>query len=145
MLGMTVHVVTSASARCRGKAWSNVRRMLHRGTGQEASLGFEDHDRGTFIVDSANAYTESKISKRAFLRRMGLAGIGFSAFGLAMLGGHRRGQRGFGLAEPAYAQALPDSQARWLKEVGGKYRSAKIRYTSEATPPTVVLDQIKKE
>ena len=32
-----------------------------------------------------------------------------------------------------------------MKEVGSKYKGATIRYTSEATPPTVVLNQIKKE
>ncbi|HEX5231493.1 MAG TPA: extracellular solute-binding protein [Bradyrhizobium sp.] len=108
-------------------------------------MSFKEHDKRTYIIDSANAFTERRISKREFLRRMGLAGIGFSSFGLGMLGGHRRGVRGFGIAEQAYADGLPDSQAKWLKEVGSKYRGTKIRYTSEATPPTVVLNQIKKE
>ncbi len=108
-------------------------------------MSFKEHDKRTYIIDSANAFTERKISKREFLRRMGLAGIGFSSFGLGMLGGHRRGVRSFGIAEQAYADGLPDSQAKWLKEVGSKYRGTKIRYTSEATPPTVVLNQIKKE
>ena len=53
---------------------------------------------------------------------MGLAGIGFSSFGLGMLGGHRRGVRSFGIAEQAYADGLPDSQAKWLKEVGSTAR-----------------------
>ena len=108
-------------------------------------MSFKEHDKRTFIIDSANAFTERRISKREFLRRMGLAGIGFSSFGLGMLGGHRRGVRSFGIAEQAYADGLPDNQAKWLKEVGSKYRGTKIRYTSEATPPTVVLNQIKKE
>jgi multiple sugar transport system substrate-binding protein len=108
-------------------------------------MSFKRHDKQTFIIDSCNAFTERRISKREFLRRMGLAGIGFSAFGMGMLGGHRRGWRGLGLGENAYAEGLPDNQAKWLKEVGGKYKGAKIRYTSEATPPTVVLNQIKKE
>ena len=96
----------------------------------------------TFIVETANAYTERRITKREFLRRMGLAGIGFSAFGLGMLGGHRRGDaRGLSLA----GGGLPDNQARWLKEVGGKFKGARIRYTTEATPPSIVLNQIKKE
>ena len=34
---------------------------------------------------------------------------------------------------------------KFLKEVGGQFKGAKIRYTSEATPPTVVLNQIKNE
>jgi len=108
-------------------------------------MSFKDHDKRTFIIDSANAYTCQRISKREFLRRMGLAGIGFSFFGLTMLAGHRRGSRSFDFAEPAYAEGLPDNQAKWLKEVGGKYRGTKIRFTSEATPPTLVLTQIKEE
>jgi len=108
-------------------------------------MSLKEHDQRTFIIDSANAYTARAISKREFLRRMGLAGIGFSTFGLAMLGGYRRGRRGVGFAEPAYAEGLPDDQAKWLKEVGRRYLGTKIRFTSEATPPTIVLNQIKKE
>jgi len=108
-------------------------------------MSFKKHDKQTYIIDTANAYTDRRISKREFLRRMGMAGIGFSALGMGMLGGHRRGGRGFGIGESAYADGLPDNQAKWLKEVGSKYKGAKIRYTSEATPPTVVLNQIKKE
>src|SRR5258708_21375612 len=108
-------------------------------------MSSKKHDKHTYIIDSANAYTDRRISKREFLRRMGLAGIGFSAFGLGMLGGHRRGVRGFGFAESAYADGLPDNQAKWLKEVGSKFKAAKIRYTTDSTPPSVVLNQIKKE
>ncbi len=108
-------------------------------------MSFRDHDRRTFIIDAATAYTARKISKREFLRRAGLAGIGFSSFGLAMLGGHRRGPCSFGLAPAAAAAELPDNQAKWLKEIGSKYRGTTIRFTSEATPPTIVLNQIKQE
>jgi multiple sugar transport system substrate-binding protein len=92
-------------------------------------MSLKEHDKRTFIIDSANAYTARQISKREFLRRMGLAGIGFSSFGLAMLGGHRHGRRGFEIAAPAYAEGLPDNQAKWLKEVGSRYRGKKIRFT----------------
>src|SRR5205814_5697864 len=51
-------------------------------------------------------------------------------FGLAMLGGHRRGRRGFEIAAPADAEGLPDNQAKWLQEVGSRYRGTKIRFTS---------------
>lgn len=108
-------------------------------------MSFKEHDKRTYIIDSCNDYTARRISKREFLRRMSLVGIGFSTFGLGMLGGHRRGRRPFGIAEQAYAEGLPDNQAKWLKEVGSKFKGAKIRYTSEATPPTVVLNQIKNE
>lgn len=108
-------------------------------------MRFKEHDKRKFIIDSANAYTSQRISKREFLRRMGFAGIGFSAFGLGMLGGSRRVLRSFGIAEAAFAEGLPDNQAKWLKEVGSKYRGTKIRFTSEATPPTLVLQQLKEE
>jgi multiple sugar transport system substrate-binding protein len=106
-------------------------------------MGFKKHDKQTFIADSAAAFGGRKITKREFLRRMGIAGVGFSAFSLAMLG-NTRPFRNPGLISRANA-ALPDDQVKFLKEVGGQFKGAKIRYTSEATPPTVVLNQIKNE
>jgi multiple sugar transport system substrate-binding protein len=108
-------------------------------------MSFKDHDKRTFVIDSAAAFSDRRISKREFLRRIGRVGMGFSAFAIAMLGGDRRRDRGFGAGRSAEAQGLPDNQARWLAEVGRGFRGTKIRYTSEATPPTLVLDQIKKE
>ena len=101
-------------------------------------MSFKKFDKQTFIVDSANAYTNRQISKRDFLRKMTMAGVGFSAFGAGMLGGHSRTPRGISFMESAFADGLPDSQAKWLKEVGSKFKGSKIRYTSESTPPTVV-------
>src|SRR5262249_4379357 len=112
--------------------------MSRQPTGRRA-MSFKEHDKRTFVIDSCDALTARRISKREFLRRMALLGIGFSAFGLSMLGGHRRGRSAIGIAELAYAEGLPSSQAKWLREVGRSYRGARIRYTSEATPPTVVL------
>lgn len=106
-------------------------------------MGFKKHDKQTFIADSAAAFASRRITKREFLRRMGLAGIGFSAFSMAMMG-NTRPFRNPGLISRANA-ALPDDQVKFLKEVGGQFKGAKIRYTSEATPPTVVLSQIKNE
>jgi multiple sugar transport system substrate-binding protein len=106
-------------------------------------MGFKKHDKQTFIADSAAAFASRRITKREFLRRMGLAGVGFSAFSLGMLG-NTRPFRNPGLISRANA-ALPDDQVKFLKEVGGQFKGAKIRYTSEATPPTVVLSQIKNE
>ncbi len=108
-------------------------------------MSFKERDKRTFIIDSANAFSSQRISKREFLRRMGLAGIGFSVFGLNLLSGNRRGLRSLGVADPAFADGLPDNQAKWLKEVGGKYRGTTIRFTSESTPPTLVLQQLKEE
>jgi multiple sugar transport system substrate-binding protein len=107
-------------------------------------MSFKGFDRQTFIVDSAKAFGSRRISKREFLRRMGIAGIGFSGFAAGMLGNQRR--RGGWLSSAQAADiTLPDDQVKFLKEVGGKYKGATVRYTSEATPPTVVLNQIKDQ
>src|SRR5690349_8150383 len=106
-------------------------------------MSFKGFDRQTFIVDSAKAFGDRRISKREFLRRMGIAGIGFSGFAAGLLGNPYRRS----LGKPAYAAdiMLPDDQTKFLKEVGGKYKGATVRYTSEATPPSVVLNQIKDQ
>ena len=108
-------------------------------------MSFKKFDQQTFIVDTANAYSDRKISKRDFMKKMGLAGIGFSAFGAGLLGNQHGMRKGGLLGTPAMADGLPDDQAKWLKDVGSKFKGTKIRYTSESTPPTVVLNQIKKE
>jgi multiple sugar transport system substrate-binding protein len=103
-------------------------------------MSFKNHSRQSFIIDTANAYTQRKISKRDFLRKMGIAGIGFSAFSASMLGTPRRGLVG----SPAYAQTPPDV-ANFLREAGKPFAGTTIRYTSESTPPTVVVNQLKGE
>src|SRR4029079_12900496 len=35
--------------------------------------------------------------------------------------------------------------AKWLRDVGGKYKGTKIRYVSEQTPPTVVAQRLVKD
>jgi multiple sugar transport system substrate-binding protein len=106
-------------------------------------MSFKDHDKKTFIIDAARDFAARRISKRDFLRKAGMAGIGFSAFAAGLLGSTRP-FRGNLLGDAAMAQT-PDEMTKWLKDVGGKFKGTKVRYTSEATPPTVVLNQIKGE
>jgi multiple sugar transport system substrate-binding protein len=104
-------------------------------------VSFKDYDKKTFIADTARDFGARRISKRDFLRKMALAGLGFSAFNLGLLGCRGRSRMP---AAPAEAQT-PEEMIKWLKDVGGQFKGAKVRYTSEATPPTVVLNQIKGE
>ena len=106
-------------------------------------MSFKEHDKKTFIIDTARDFAARRISKRDFLRKTGMAGIGFSAFASGLLGSTRpfRGNLG---GNAAMAQT-PEETTKWLKDVGGKFKGTKVRYTSEATPPTVVLNQIKGE
>ncbi len=106
-------------------------------------MGFKTHDKQTFTAGSAAAFGNRRITKREFLRRMGLAGLGFSAFALGLLG-NRQSFSSASLIDAAHAE-VPDDMKAFLKDVGGQFKGTKIRYTSEATPPTVVLNQIKKE
>jgi multiple sugar transport system substrate-binding protein len=107
-------------------------------------MSFREYDKKTHIVDLANDFAARRISKRSFLKKAGLAGVGFSAFSAGLLGNMRR-NRGMGglIGDAAYAQDA--EMAKWLKDVSAPFKGKKIRYTSEATPPTVVLDKLKGE
>lgn len=106
-------------------------------------MSSDKHRKRTYIVDTANAFTERRISKREFLRRMGLAGIGFSAFSAGMLGVGRRPRGGLGV-DQAHA-TTPQEMRDFLREAGKPFAGTTIRYTSEATPPTVSADKLKGE
>ncbi|MFL5258246.1 MAG: ABC transporter substrate-binding protein [Hyphomicrobiales bacterium] len=106
-------------------------------------MSFKEYDKKIFIADAARDFAARRISKREFLRRTAMAGVGFSAFATGLLGGSRP-FRGNLLGSEAFAQTA-DEMTKWLKDVGGPFKGKKIRYTSEATPPTVVLNQIKNE
>lgn len=108
-------------------------------------MSFKKHDRQTFIADTARAFSERRISKREFLRKMAFAGIGFSAFATTFLGRSRPfgGLTNWGTS--AAAAQTPDDVAAWLKDVGGQFRGTTIRYSTEATPPSIVANQLAKE
>src|SRR5205085_10161292 len=75
-------------------------------------MSFKGYDKQTFIVDSAKAFGQRRISKREFLKRMGVAGIGFSGFAAGLLGNSRMRGRGL-VGSPAMAE-LPDDQTKFL-------------------------------
>ena len=106
-------------------------------------MSFKKYDKQSYIADTARDFASRRISKRDFLKKMGLAGIGFSAFNAALLGNTRRNHGGSFIGDAAYAQDA--DMAKWLKDVSAPFKGTKIRYTSEATPPTVVLDKLKGE
>ena len=107
-------------------------------------MSFREHDKRTFVVDACNDFTARRISKRAFMKKMAMAGIGFSAFSGSMLGGARPFfGKNLGMSQAA-AQTPPDIEA-WLKDVGGQFAGTKIRYSTEATPPSIVANQLAQE
>jgi multiple sugar transport system substrate-binding protein len=86
---------------------------------EEASMDMKEYDRKTFIAASAKAFAERRITKREFLRRLGIAGLGLSGFAAAMLGRTRPFP---GLTPPpamADTGASPE-MTKWLQQVGGQ-------------------------
>src|SRR5262249_28203222 len=101
-------------------------------------------DRTGLRGDSARSFAARRIGKREFLRRLGLAGVGLSSFAATMLGGNRRFPAV--AAVQALGQTGPSADmTNWLRDVGGKFKGTKIRYVSEATPPTVVAQLLAKD
>ncbi|MGE0715091.1 MAG: ABC transporter substrate-binding protein [Alphaproteobacteria bacterium] len=101
----------------------------------------DNDDRKRYVADSARAFADRRIGKRAFLRRLALAGIGLSSFATAMLGGGRPLPR---LVTGAAAAASPE-MTKWLRDVGRPHRGTTIRFVSEMTPPTAVARMLVKE
>ena len=103
-----------------------------------------ESDRKAHVEDTARAFGQRRIGKREFLRRLALAGVGLSGFAATMLGGNRPFSGT--VATPALAQtgASPE-MAKWLRDVGSKYKGTKIRFVSEPTPPTVVASLLARD
>ena len=85
-------------------------------------MSFKDYDKKTFIADTARDFATRRISKRAFLRKMALAGVGFSAFNAGLLGtGHQRGK---GLIISSAEAQTPEEMTKWLKDVGAPFKGS---------------------
>jgi multiple sugar transport system substrate-binding protein len=103
-----------------------------------------ESDRKGYIADSARSFATRRIGKREFLRRLGIAGVGLSSFAATMLGGNRPFPGG--PTTQALAQTGPsEDMAKWLRDVGSKLKGTKIRYVSEATPPTIVAQLLARD
>jgi multiple sugar transport system substrate-binding protein len=103
-----------------------------------------DGDRKTYIADSARAFGQRRIGKRAFLRRLATAGVGLSSFATAMLGGNRPFPGEIGTRALARDDASPE-MTKWLRDVGSQFKGSKIRFVSEPTPPTVVASLLARD
>ena len=104
----------------------------------------QDGDRKRLVAEAAEAFAARRIGKRAFLRRLGLAGIGLSGFAATMLGGNRPFSTRPSMQ--ALAQGGPPTElTRWLRDVGSRHKGTTIRYVSEATPPTLVAKALARE
>jgi len=107
-------------------------------------MSFKSFKKQSFIIDTANKFTAGRMTKRDFLKKMGMAGVGFSAYSAGMLGGPGRPFYG-NVAHADGHSATPPEVADFLREAGKPYAGTTIRYTSEATPPTNVLNELKAE
>lgn len=102
-----------------------------------------DSDRKGYVEDAARAFAERRIGKRAFLRRLGLAGVGLSSFASAALGQGRPTPTV--TPGPVAGVGASAEMTKWLRDVGAKFKGTKIRYVSERTPPSVVAQMLAKD
>jgi multiple sugar transport system substrate-binding protein len=107
-------------------------------------MGTNEYDRKTFVANSAKAFAERRITKREFLRTLGIAGLGLSGFAATMLG-QPRSLPGLSLPLAMADTGASPEMTNWLKDVGGKYKGTTIRFISEATPPTIVANQLAND
>ncbi len=108
-------------------------------------MSFKEHDRKTYIADLAGRFSRGGMTKREFLKKAAMAGVGFSAFSASFLGGVRPFGGLTNLGTPLAMAQTPDDVNAWLKDVGKPFAGTTIRYTSEATPPTNVASELKSE
>ena len=108
-------------------------------------MSLRDYDRRTYIADAARAFTQHRIGKREFLRRMTLAGVGLSGFASTFLGQGRPFGGLTHVGTDLAAAETPDDVKKWLADVSKPFKGTTIRFTSEATPPTIVANQITKD
>lgn len=107
-------------------------------------MSFKDHDRKGFVAAAAADFAARRIAKREFLRKLAIGGVGLSGFAASFLGGSRPTRPLPGLARAAAAAEASDDMKAWLRDVGAKFKGTRIRYTSEATAPTIVANQLAR-
>jgi len=108
-------------------------------------MSFERHDKQSFIADACDDFTRRRLSKRDFMRKMALGGVGFTAFNSTFLGGGRPFGTMLGKGVDVAEAQMSEDTKKWLADVSRPFRGRKIRLTSEATPPTIVANQITKD
>ncbi len=102
-----------------------------------------DRQSRLYVAKQGEKLRRGRISRREFLRRIGIAGFGVSAAGMM------RWDQSLGLAPrraaaaPAY-QATADMEA-WLTEVGSQFSGSTIRISSESTAPSQITSELAQE
>ncbi len=102
-----------------------------------------DRKQRLYVARQGEKLRRGRISRKEFLRRIGIAGFGVSAAGML------RWDQGLGLA-PRTAAAKPSYQMSsdmeaWLSDVGSQFAGTTIRISSESTTPSQITNQLAQE
>ncbi|MEM6528644.1 MAG: extracellular solute-binding protein [Chloroflexota bacterium] len=106
-------------------------------------MNYKERQRRLYVAKQGEKLRKGRISRREFLRRIGIAGFGISAAGMM------RWDQTLGIAprraaaKPVY-QASADMEA-WLSEVGGQFAGSTIRISSESTAPSQITSELAQE
>lgn len=98
-----------------------------------------------YVARQGEKLRKGRISRREFMRRIGIAGFGISAAGM-MRWDQSLGRFGVGPA-PALAQEPQTSpeMAAWLSDVGSQFAGTTIRISSESTAPSQITNELAQQ
>lgn len=98
-----------------------------------------------YVAQQGEKLRKGQISRREFLRRIGLAGFGISMAGMFRWDMHRAmaARPPIRLREGVYQ--LSQEQEQWLREVGGRFRGTTVRISSESTAPSQIISDLAKQ
>jgi multiple sugar transport system substrate-binding protein len=101
-----------------------------------------DRKQRLYVAEQGAKLRKGQISRREFLRRIGLAGFGISMAGMMRWDMHRAmaARRRLPLRPGVYQ--LSGEQEAWLKEVGGKFAGTTVRISSESTAPSQIISDL---
>lgn len=95
-----------------------------------------------FLLRSAERVRQGRLTRRQFVRCLGMAGLGITS--LRYLSGC-----GAAVADDDLAASpgggLPSEQESFLRQVGGSFRGTRLRIVSENTAPTQIISKLAKD
>ncbi|MBO9309451.1 MAG: extracellular solute-binding protein, partial [Chloroflexi bacterium] len=96
-----------------------------------------------YVAEQGAKLRKGKISRREFLRRIGLAGFGISMAGMFRWDLHRAMAARPPLREGIYQ--LSKEQEQWLREVGRRHYGTTVRVLSESTALSQIISDLAKQ
>jgi len=109
-------------------------------------MNLKDRQQRLYVAQQGEKLRKGQISRRTFLKRAAMAGFGLSA--ASMMRPFMRAQAAavpFKDPDGMFRPNMQSDMAKWLKDVGGKFKGQTVRIASESTAPSQAISSIMKE